>query len=210
MRSSRRPSLDHWHGWAATCRASVPRGRGVLAAVLVGALLTVGCSAVRSAADPSSAPAVAPGPVSATVTKPSPPSTERATPARPSPSPSRSPSAAPVSPSPSDRSTTSPSSAAPARGFHELVGLGDSVPAASACDCPGFVSGSAKLLSQTGRRVTAVNLAVPGATSSDLLHDLSSPHERSVIATSDVVVLEIGANDMNVRQLGDTACTDLS
>lgn len=89
---------------------------------------------------------------------------------------------------------------------HQVVGLGDSVPAASRCGCAGFVTGVAQRLSQRGHAVAAVNLAAPGATSDNLVDDLTDAHERSVIAGSDVVLVEIGANDINFNALYDSDC----
>ncbi|MDQ6658024.1 MAG: SGNH/GDSL hydrolase family protein, partial [Actinomycetota bacterium] len=89
---------------------------------------------------------------------------------------------------------------------HQLVGLGDSVPAASACECTGFVAGVAQRLSLPGHQVASVNLATPGSTSSDLKDDLTAADERSTIAASDVVLVEVGANDMTLDPLTDPAC----
>lgn len=105
-----------------------------------------------------------------------------------------------------DQNATTPSSPSASYLYHQLVGLGDSVPAASACDCAGFVAGVAQRLSLPGHQVKAVNLATPGSTSSDLKDDLTDADERSTIAASDVVLLEIGANDMTVDRLSDPAC----
>lgn len=105
-----------------------------------------------------------------------------------------------------ERSATTPSSPSAPPSYDQLVGLGDSVPAASECDCAGFVAGVAQQLSQPGHHVKSVNLAVPGSTSSDLTEDLTGADERSAIAASDVVLLEIGANDITVSSLTDPAC----
>lgn len=105
-----------------------------------------------------------------------------------------------------ERNATTSSSPSAPHLYHQLVGLGDSVPAASACDCAGFVAGVAQRLSLPGHQVKAVNLATPGSTSSNLEDDLTDADERSTIAASDVVLLEIGANDMTVDRLTDPAC----
>jgi lysophospholipase L1-like esterase len=74
-----------------------------------------------------------------------------------------------------------------------VVGLGDSVPAGSACDCTDYVNLLARGL---GDDVQSTNLAVPGQTSSGLMDQLSSADVRTAVANADVVVVTIGANDV--------------
>lgn len=104
-----------------------------------------------------------------------------------------------------EQSRSSTSTAASPR-YHQVVGLGDSVPAGSGCNCDGFVSGVAQQLSTPDHRVTAVNLAVSGSTSSDLLEALTGEDDAPVIAASDLVLVEIGANDISFAKLTDDSC----
>jgi lysophospholipase L1-like esterase len=76
-----------------------------------------------------------------------------------------------------------------------LVALGDSIPAARARECrcrAGFVTLYARALERATRRpVSVLNLAVPGANSSDLLALLRRRHG----IRADVVLVMIGHND---------------
>lgn len=75
--------------------------------------------------------------------------------------------------------------------------MGDSVTAGTACDCQTFVDRYAAMLHQhSGRAASAVNLGQGGLTSVGLSTQLSSPDVRSQLATATVVVLTIGANDL--------------
>jgi lysophospholipase L1-like esterase len=89
-------------------------------------------------------------------------------------------------------------STAPARRGWSLVALGDSVPYGTHCDCRPFPALSARELSvRTHRRVTATNDAVPGYTSSDVLHQLRSDEDViDDVRAADAVEIEIGANDV--------------
>lgn len=89
---------------------------------------------------------------------------------------------------------------------HTVVGLGDSVPTGSACGCDDFVT---RLVRTLGARqhtpVRGTNLAVGGATSADAVDQLADPHTRAALADADLVVVTIGAND--VEGTGDpTSC----
>jgi lysophospholipase L1-like esterase len=88
---------------------------------------------------------------------------------------------------------------------HAVVGLGDSVPAGCACDCKDYVSLLARRL---GTDVTSTNLAVPGQTTSGLLDQLSSAQVRTVLARADVVVVTIGANDVEGTDPSDCESAD--
>jgi lysophospholipase L1-like esterase len=100
--------------------------------------------------------------------------------------------------------TTTPTTAPPAGGGsvpapppQSVVGLGDSVPAGSACGCSDYVSLLAQSLGENqGSTVHSSNLATPGETSDGLLAQLASPGIRSAVAGADVVVVTIGANDV--------------
>jgi lysophospholipase L1-like esterase len=89
--------------------------------------------------------------------------------------------------------------------LHTVVGLGDSVPAGSACECSDYVSLLAQSLGRAhGSTVQSTNLASPGQTSSGLLDQLGDAGVRSAVAGADVVVLTIGAND--VEGTNPTSC----
>jgi lysophospholipase L1-like esterase len=86
----------------------------------------------------------------------------------------------------------------PAPGHAVVVGLGDSVPAGSACHCVDFVRLYARELPAVdGGPATARNLGKPGSTSADLLRSL---HEHSAIARAvagaTIVLVTTGANDL--------------
>ena len=86
-----------------------------------------------------------------------------------------------------------------------VVGLGDSVPAGSACACSDYVSLLARSL---GEKVTSTNLAVPGQTSSGLLAQMASPQVRGALADADVIVVTVGANDVEGTDPSDCPSTD--
>jgi lysophospholipase L1-like esterase len=79
-----------------------------------------------------------------------------------------------------------------------VVGLGDSVTSGYGCYCRDFVRLYAdRLAAATGAGVTAVNLGRAGSTSDDLLSDLrSDAATRAAVAGADVLVVTIGANDL--------------
>jgi len=81
----------------------------------------------------------------------------------------------------------------PSQHVQRVVGLGDSVPAGSACGCTDYVN---LLAHGLGVDVSSTNLAVPGQTSSGLLDQLSAADVRAAVANADVVVVTIGANDV--------------
>ncbi|HSV65074.1 MAG TPA: SGNH/GDSL hydrolase family protein [Mycobacteriales bacterium] len=103
--------------------------------------------------------------------------------------------------SPVDRITTVVTGPHLARGAQPaattLVGLGDSVPAASGCDCTSFVAGyGARLADRTGGPVIVHNLSVPGQTSADLLAGLATGQPAAAaVAQAAVVTVTVGAND---------------
>jgi len=81
----------------------------------------------------------------------------------------------------------------------DVVALGDSVPAGSGCGCTPFPVRYARSLTlKLGRTVGVRNDAVPGLTSSGLAATLGDdqPAARDV-ATADVVLVTIGANDFD-------------
>lgn len=90
-----------------------------------------------------------------------------------------------------------------------LVALGDSIPfGGPTCDgCRSFVNLFADAMtSHIGTRVVARNLVVPGATSDDLLDQVTTDQSvRPSIAAADVVTVTIGHNDTPWNR-GDDAC----
>ncbi|HET7762429.1 MAG TPA: SGNH/GDSL hydrolase family protein [Phycicoccus sp.] len=107
--------------------------------------------------------------------------------------------------------TGAPGSAAPgtsaARRPLVVVGLGDSVPSASTCDCAGYIEQlGARLGAATGRTPVVHNDAVGGWTSADVERDLTSGTTRADIAGADLVVVEVGANDFDLDRVSDPTC----
>jgi lysophospholipase L1-like esterase len=75
--------------------------------------------------------------------------------------------------------------------------MGDSVTAGTNCSCSTFVDRYAAMLHQhSARPATAVNLGAPGLTSVGLSTQLSYPSVRTQLAHATLVVLTIGANDL--------------
>lgn len=90
-----------------------------------------------------------------------------------------------------------------------VLGLGDSVASGAACDCTSFITtAGGSIAAAQHRGVSVKNLAVGGCTSSDVLAQLNSTSLRRQIAASDVVIIEIGANDFDEDQAYRQACTD--
>ena len=85
-----------------------------------------------------------------------------------------------------------------------LVVLGDSVPAASACDCSGFGS---ELAAAGSAAMT--NAARPGLTSSGLLAQLKQPALVAALRRATLVTVTIGANDFDQARANDPSCVDL-
>ncbi len=79
-----------------------------------------------------------------------------------------------------------------------LLGLGDSVTSGSSCDCTPFVDQLAGLLAARDHvRVSPVNLGEPGLTAADLASRVTEdPAVRLAVQRADVVVVTIGANDL--------------
>lgn len=96
-----------------------------------------------------------------------------------------------------------------ARSPLHVVGLGDSVPAGSACNCSDFVQlAAATLAHERGRVPQVANDAVSGYTSADVVSQLSDAGVRRDLAAADVVVIEVGANDFDEQQAYDSGCLD--
>ncbi|MEV7964378.1 SGNH/GDSL hydrolase family protein [Sphaerisporangium sp. NPDC088356] len=109
---------------------------------------------------------------------------------------------------------TPPPGAAPARPVPSatvgtVVGLGDSVPAGSACDCAPYVSlVGQSLASRQGTRVVSRNLAAAGLTTQGLLDQLADDtgDTDDEIVHADVTIITIGANDFDSASIEDDAC----
>ena len=82
-----------------------------------------------------------------------------------------------------------------------LTALGDSVTAGTACDCQTFTDRYAELTAEaTGHRVDPHNLGVAGLTSDGLVRMLRAGTGTSAtVAASDIVLVTIGANDLESR-----------
>ncbi|MGW0202562.1 SGNH/GDSL hydrolase family protein [Nonomuraea sp. NPDC003201] len=88
-----------------------------------------------------------------------------------------------------------------------IVGLGDSVPAGSACDCDTFVSLIRKALAaRQGTGVAVDNLATGGLTSQGLLDQMDGGSAAGAIVKADLVIITIGANDFDSDALEDDDC----
>jgi acyl-CoA thioesterase-1 len=86
----------------------------------------------------------------------------------------------------------------------EIVALGDSVPAGTACGCTPFPQlTGARLADASGAHVEVADDATPGWTTADVLEQLTSDSGvRDDVQGADVVEIEIGANDVE----RSTAC----
>ncbi len=88
-----------------------------------------------------------------------------------------------------------------------VVGLGDSVPAGTACNCTGYVELTAERLAATrGAPVRVTNLATDGETSAALLDQLRLPATRRALAGASVAIVTIGANDFDSSDIATDAC----
>src|SRR6478609_1771757 len=104
------------------------------------------------------------------------------------------------------RATPSASPSVP-KGPLTLVGLGDSVPSAETCGCTGYVEQTGSRLGQLTHRGWVVhNDANGGWTTADVADDLASAPTRDHLASADLVVVEVGANDFNLDRVEDSSC----
>ncbi|NHN56159.1 SGNH/GDSL hydrolase family protein [Calidifontibacter sp. DB0510] len=88
-----------------------------------------------------------------------------------------------------------------------VVALGDSVPAGANCGCTAYPSLVAtRLGAQQGRAPQLHNLAQNGLTSDQMVQQLADPATRSAVAASDLVIIEIGANDFDQNNAYDASC----
>lgn len=105
-----------------------------------------------------------------------------------------------------------PASTDPTGGsVYRTVGLGDSVPAGTNCpDCTEYVTQVGRAMASSSGKVASVdNEAVAGATTSDVLAQLADASIRARIADADLVIITIGANDLDTSQI-DGDCYPLS
>ncbi|GAA2467165.1 SGNH/GDSL hydrolase family protein [Terrabacter carboxydivorans] len=108
-------------------------------------------------------------------------------------------------------STTSPGATATTPplppGPLTVVGLGDSVPSAETCGCVGYVEQvGSQLQSLTHHSWVVHNDATGGWTTADVADDLGSPSTQSHLASADLVLVEVGANDFNLDRVDDQGC----
>jgi lysophospholipase L1-like esterase len=95
---------------------------------------------------------------------------------------------------------------------HAVVALGDSVPYGTACDCnpyPQLTGGDIERI--VAHTVAVSNDAVAGARSSDVVEQLEKNQSvRSHVERSDVVMVEVGANDVahSSTCANDASCYD--
>ncbi|WP_169789704.1 SGNH/GDSL hydrolase family protein [Actinoplanes subtropicus] len=123
------------------------------------------------------------------------------------------PTAAPSPVSASVTTTPTPSASPTHSGPYRVVGLGDSVPAASACDCTSYVSLAGRAeAARLGTTAEVSNLAEGGLTTAGLLDQLNQASVGRKIAAADLVIITIGANDFDTGSVADGSCSapDLS
>lgn len=108
--------------------------------------------------------------------------------------------AASVASAASAGSSVSAGSSAPLR----VVGLGDSVPAGTACECTPFVQlVAAEAGRRSGRAVTVDNFAESGVGTADVVGQLRDPGTAASVAGADLVIITVGANDLDDGALDD-------
>lgn len=85
-----------------------------------------------------------------------------------------------------------------------VVGIGDSVTSGKNCSCEPFVGlYASQLAARQGLTTSSVNLGVAGWTSSQLLASLTAPGPfRDQVAKADILLVTIGANDLNPLEVG--------
>ncbi len=90
-----------------------------------------------------------------------------------------------------------------------VVGLGDSVPAGTACTCTNYVTLVAQQLAARGDApVPVTNLAADGETTSGLLGQLTQPATQRALAGARVAIVTIGANDFDPSDVAYDECRD--
>jgi lysophospholipase L1-like esterase len=114
----------------------------------------------------------------------------------------------PTADSPTADSPTA--SASPAEPYR-VVGLGDSIPAGSACGCTSYVTlVGQSLAATTGRTASIDNLARGGATTDDVADQLAWSDVRAEISDADLVIVTIGANDFDADIVASPDCAPAS
>lgn len=80
---------------------------------------------------------------------------------------------------------------------HAVTALGDSVPYGTACECSPYpqLSG-ADIARIAGHPIAVSNDAVPGFTTGNVVRQLDDDNVSTDVAASEVVLTEIGANDV--------------
>ncbi len=88
-----------------------------------------------------------------------------------------------------------------------VVGLGDSVPAGTACGCTNYVTllGEA-IAARRARPVAVTNFATDGQTTGGLLGQLEQPVTQRALARAAVVIVTIGANDFDATAVTKDEC----
>ena len=119
--------------------------------------------------------------------------------ALPAAAPASAPSSLPLRPTPGEGSP-------PLRPRQNLVVLGDSVPAATACSCPGFGTD----LARSVQPADLTNAAESGLTSQGLLVQLSSPAVIQALGRATVVTVTVGANDFDDSLAAGDSCLNAS
>ena len=110
-------------------------------------------------------------------------------------SPVSTPGGSTVSDAGTSSGTTTAATTAPRT--RSIVALGDSVPAGSGCGCTPYPQLTGTELSSPPDTVSVANDAVGGYTTSDVLDQLrNDPAVIDRVRASDVVELEVGANDV--------------
>ena len=108
------------------------------------------------------------------------------------------PSTSPAAPAPASSGPSSPSSARSTT---------TSVPSAGSCDCTGYVEQVGSRLQQlTHRPLTVHNDAQGGWTTADVENDVNASPTRDHLASADLVVIEVGANDFDLDRVDDQGC----
>lgn len=88
-----------------------------------------------------------------------------------------------------------------------VVGLGDSVPSADTCGCSGYVEQVGSRLDELTRRTWVVhNDATGGWTTADVEDNLGSATTQAHLASADLVLVEVGANDFDLDRIDDQGC----
>ena len=123
--------------------------------------------------------------------------------AQPAPLLSLPAAAAALPPTPVVRAVAPPApKPTPVRTRQVLVVLGDSVPAATACNCAGFATD----LARSVQPALLTNAAEGGMTSAGLLAQLSSPAVMRALSQATVVTVTVGANDFDDELADDPSC----